>query len=218
MYLERFPRYKNYKPRHIRTFEEYYEWKRDKEGQKYSFNEWSGMNERSLPAAEDREYFEKLIETRYWVWDEEHRHPHDRVYEQVAYWRKANAIHKWFVDRVQFGEDDCEYHDEVTKKVLEELRDVCAEVLEKSVLVNGKVINGYRWTGKGEEPIFEDGLVVADSSVCEELLPVQHGFFFGSYQYNEWYIQDVRYTYEVCCKLLEETDFENQMIYYISSW
>ena len=27
--------------------------------------------------------------------------------EEVAYWRKANAIHKWFVENVQGGVDDC---------------------------------------------------------------------------------------------------------------
>lgn len=29
------------------------------------------------------------------------------VEEQIGYWRKANAIHKWFVDNVQDGEDNC---------------------------------------------------------------------------------------------------------------
>ena len=29
----------------------------------------------------------------------------------AAYWRKVNAVHKWFVDNVQRGEDDCgEYY------------------------------------------------------------------------------------------------------------
>jgi len=28
--------------------------------------------------------------------------------EDVGYWRKFNALHKWFVDNVQKGEDDCE--------------------------------------------------------------------------------------------------------------
>lgn len=27
--------------------------------------------------------------------------------EDVMYWRKANAIHQWFVDNVQYGKDDC---------------------------------------------------------------------------------------------------------------
>ena len=26
---------------------------------------------------------------------------------ELMYWRKANAIHKWFVDNVQGGKDDC---------------------------------------------------------------------------------------------------------------
>jgi hypothetical protein len=29
------------------------------------------------------------------------------IEEQVGYWRKANAIHKWFVDNVQDGNDNC---------------------------------------------------------------------------------------------------------------
>lgn len=42
----------------------------------------------------------------------------------VAYWRKANQIHKWFVDNVQKGEDNCgEYY--VSKDRLKELLDTC---------------------------------------------------------------------------------------------
>ncbi len=29
------------------------------------------------------------------------------IEEEVMYWRKANAIHKWFVDNIQDGNDDC---------------------------------------------------------------------------------------------------------------
>jgi len=29
------------------------------------------------------------------------------ITEEVGYWRKANAIHRWFVDNVQEGNDDC---------------------------------------------------------------------------------------------------------------
>ena len=30
-----------------------------------------------------------------------------RIVEMVGYWRKANQIHRWFVENVQDGEDDC---------------------------------------------------------------------------------------------------------------
>jgi hypothetical protein len=48
--------------------------------------------------------------------------------DQIVSWRKANAIHKWFVDNVQDGVDDCgEY--KVTKEQLIRLRNVCNDVL-----------------------------------------------------------------------------------------
>jgi len=36
-----------------------------------------------------------------------------------AYWRKANMIHKWFVDNVQNGEDDCDSYYVSQSKLLE---------------------------------------------------------------------------------------------------
>ena len=48
---------------------------------------------------------------------------------EAGYWRKANAIHKWFVDNVQDGKDDCEAY-YVSRENLSKLRQVCKEVLE----------------------------------------------------------------------------------------
>lgn len=54
---------------------------------------------------------------------------------QVGYWRKANAIHQWFVNKCAKGEDDCKpiY---VEKEELEELLDACNKVLENHDLAN----------------------------------------------------------------------------------
>jgi len=55
-----------------------------------------------------------------------------RVKEVVAeamYWRKSNAIHKWFVDNVQQGVDDCGNYD-VSREQLQALLSVITEVLE----------------------------------------------------------------------------------------
>jgi hypothetical protein len=46
---------------------------------------------------------------------------------RVGYWRKANAIHKWFVDHVQEGKDNCGNYD-VSRDQLTTLRDVCVRV------------------------------------------------------------------------------------------
>ena len=49
------------------------------------------------------------------------------VVEEAGYWRKANQIHRWFVENVQDGIDNCgDYY--VSKETLEELLDVCKKV------------------------------------------------------------------------------------------
>ena len=48
---------------------------------------------------------------------------------EAMYWRKANAIHGWFVETVQDGEDNCKEY-EVDRAQLESLRDLCKDILE----------------------------------------------------------------------------------------
>lgn len=57
------------------------------------------------------------------------------IEESVGYWRKANAIHKWFVDNVQDGVDDCGDH-YVELEQLEELLDICKQVKENNDLAD----------------------------------------------------------------------------------
>ena len=53
---------------------------------------------------------------------------------KVGYWRKANAIHNWFVQNVQDGEDDCkEYY--VSSESVQELYDTVVECLNGGVEV-----------------------------------------------------------------------------------
>lgn len=51
------------------------------------------------------------------------------VSTEVMYWRKANAIHRWFVSTVQNGVDDCESY-YVSREELENLSAICEEILE----------------------------------------------------------------------------------------
>jgi hypothetical protein len=57
-----------------------------------------------------------------------HEAPVRRVCYEVAYWRKANHIHDWFVKNVQGGEDDCGYY-YVDIEQLEELVTLCKAVI-----------------------------------------------------------------------------------------
>jgi hypothetical protein len=57
------------------------------------------------------------------------------VVAEYGYWRKANAIHKWFVDNVQEGVDDCGNY-EVDKEQLAQLLAVVEEVLANRELAD----------------------------------------------------------------------------------
>jgi hypothetical protein len=65
--------------------------------------------------------------------------------------------------------------------------------------------------------------VLEDPTKGEQLLPTTPGFFFGSTDYDEWYIKDIQHTIEVLESVLEsiKVSKENKVysdIYYSSSW
>lgn len=49
------------------------------------------------------------------------------VVEEIAYWRKANQIHRWFVENCQNGIDECQ-SSYVSREKLEELLNLCKRV------------------------------------------------------------------------------------------
>lgn len=214
MYLNRYPRYKDYTPDEIQAYDNWSRYYKEK-NPSYAF--WCAGKGLRVPSDKDIKALESFRHTSYSPWDEEHKCPHEEISEDVAYWRKANAIHQWFVDNVQGGHDDCGMY-EVKKYQLETLKNKCQLILENCVLVKGRVRNGARCTEKGWEDIWQDGLTVINPEVCEEELPTQSGFFFGQTDYDQWYIQSIRYTYETICKILKETNFKKQTICYCSSW
>ena len=120
--------------------------------------------------------------------------------EPVAYWRKANAIHNWFVENVQDGEDNCKDYI-VQKESLITLRDLCKTVIETAVMVPSK-----------------DGYVIVNKDEISELLPTVDGFFFGGTGYDNDYMDDVKYTYAVLDEIINKTDWDKQCVYYSSSW
>jgi hypothetical protein len=134
-----------------------------------------------------------LVAIAEWVEETENGKKHvicRSIWKEIGYWRKANHIHKWFVDCVQDGEDDCEKY-EVTKSNLLDLKAVCEEVLS----LKGK-----------------------DEGKIEEILPTESGFFFGSTSYDEYYFSDVEETIRIINNVLETTDFEKELVVYQSSW
>lgn len=221
MYLEKMPRYKNTTAKDISMLESYFDWKSKKAEGKYrgTLEKWCGVKYQDVPKGDVRKFYEPFFTVKYSDWDTEKKYGWGRITEQVGYWRKANEIHNWFVKNVQDGEDDCGYHNEVTKEILEELLDICQIVLNNCELITGKVENGYSFDDNGNRVYnYIDGNVVADPSIAMELLPTQSGFFFGGTSYDEWYVDDIKDTIDIITKVLETTDFDKEMIYYVSSW
>jgi hypothetical protein len=138
------------------------------------------------------------------------------VVTDEIYWRKANAIHNWFVKNCQDGVDDCQKHHVSTEQLKELLRTVTS-VLEASKLVPGKINDGTSYTPKGGmKTIIKEGKVIADSRAAEALLPAASGFFFGSTEYNQYYYEDLVRTKKELERVLEAKD--DGEFYYQSSW
>lgn len=137
------------------------------------------------------------------------------ITEDVAYWRKANAIHRWFVQKVQNGNDDCgDYY--VSKEQLQELVDLCKQVLSTVETADGAVHTGTVYDQTGVHEQYKLGKVVAQQGIAQKLLPTQGGFFFGSTDYNEYYLEDLRETVSQIEPLLTEEG--EGSFYYHSSW
>jgi hypothetical protein len=121
--------------------------------------------------------------------------PFVEVEVTIAYWRKANAIHHWFVHNVQNGEDNCgTYY--VTKAQLQELLDLC----HKTIKV---------WRSNKDARV----------DIMATLLPTVGGFFFGSTDYGDGYCDDLKSTIAQVSKILAHQGTEETLsVYYHSSW
>lgn len=111
--------------------------------------------------------------------------------DEVAYLRKQNAIHKFFVDEVQDGIDNCAMYC-VSVETLDKLKAMCENVLNN--------------------PTVENAMAV---------LPTQSGFFFGGTDLTddfemEYYLDGLKYTVDVLNDLLNNSNYE--YYYYNSNW
>lgn len=109
----------------------------------------------------------------------------------VAYWRKANAIHNWFIQECAGGEDDCRpVH--VRREQLEELLNLA----------------------KDASKAYNDG----NKDKAGEILQPVGGFFFGSTDINEWYLEDLKSTISQLEKILNNPKFKDWDFEYQASW
>lgn len=64
-----------------------------------------------------------------------------------------------------------------------------------------------------EEIISLTDQVLADPKKGVELFPIQLGFFYGNYEYNEYYLEDVKETNNTFKSLLRHFDYFEEVYY-----
>lgn len=140
------------------------------------------------------------------------------ITEQVAYWRKFNALHNWFVQKCGKGIDECQeiyIGEDKIEEILDILKKV-KEVLDKSKKVTKVVSEGSR----GEK--YEISTYDCEDEI-NELLPPTSGFFFGGTDIDDYYKQDVEESIKIFETLLKENkEFDgvgfSGDFYYQASW
>jgi hypothetical protein len=110
----------------------------------------------------------------------------DEYGNDVAYWRKFNALHSYLVKNLQEGNDDCQPSRNFTTEDVENILYILKQI--KKNPVNAKL-----------------------------LMPTTEGFFFGSTQYDEYFMQDVKNAIKSFQEILEEVKIGCKF-YYQSSW
>ena len=109
--------------------------------------------------------------------------------QEVGYFRKANFLRKWLVDNTGYKEDGNLIYHKLDKTDIGELLMVATHVF-----------------------------IYPSNSTADNLLPTQGGFFFGDTEYDEWYYMKVGSLIKTLAAILEDTDWEEEDIYYHEWW
>ena len=129
------------------------------------------------------------------------------IVENVGSWRKCNAIHHWFVENIQGGEDDCKEY-ELSTEHLEELLKICEDIW-------GNYKRNSNNHGQPNE---------AAKEYAEEKLPNTEGFFFGNQEYDQDYFAwQIKPTIDLLKPLVEAEENPLKPVFfswyvYHSSW
>jgi hypothetical protein len=112
------------------------------------------------------------------------------VKEEIAYWRKFNALHGYIIENFANQVDNCQdVH--LTKDDLITILNTLIEIRD------------------------------ANYACADEVMPPVAGFFFGSNEVDEFYIQDVERTIDILQNEIDDLDEESDVwvrYIYLASW
>jgi hypothetical protein len=147
-------------------------------------------------------------------------------HENIGYWRKANAVHGWFVRECADGVDECQ-EIRVSHDQLRQLRADCNHALanrETAVPNDESAIVKTEPVGSGADILkfIMDNMKLEQEKIGTTLVsddPLQptSGFFFGSTEKDEWYYNDLLETIDIIDNALSY-DSEQWEVIYQASW
>lgn len=146
-------------------------------------------------------------------------------FQQLGYWRKANAVHGWFVRECAGGVDECQ-EIFVPRDYLARLRSDCNNALanrENAVENNSSTRVIEQPPNSGQELmdfIMENMKAeqqkIGTTLVSDDPLAPTAGFFFGSTEKDEWYYNDLLETIDIIDRALALGD--DWQVIYQASW
>lgn len=101
--------------------------------------------------------------------------------EEAGYWRKANAIHSWFVENIQDGNDDCHTY-EVSRENLQALLRSVETVLAHPDMAAQLLPTqeGFFFGGTEYDEYYIDYLEETRRILTEALADIEADFEYGS--------------------------------------
>jgi hypothetical protein len=153
---------------------------------------------------------------------------------ELGYWRKANAIHNWFVTKLANGVDECQQIEVSRDDLYALLADVETELRNKPDEIGEDEPNTVSFNMDGQEPkdtaqsladiltlAFMEQQFSSQPQVTEEHpLPPASGFFFGSTGRGEYYYEYLAETRDILKIAIAQTEMldEDEAIIYQASW
>lgn len=124
--------------------------------------------------------------------------------QEMCYWRKANEIHRFFTEKaLDCNEDNCV---EIPCNLddLEELEEYCKIILNASK--------------NNSEIVYEDAHWNCWQDFAMDYLPRTSGFFFGSTEYDEWYLHDLEKTLDMFNDMKNQGHWNEENDFYYYAW
>jgi len=111
------------------------------------------------------------------------------ITEQVAYWRKFNALHGWFVNECAGGVDECQninVEEDKMKELLETLKKVSDNFTMAKELL--PPVHGFFFGGDEVDEYYKED-VNSTIKIIEDLLEEheqskEHGLYSGDFEYR----------------------------------